>query len=227
MEAIWSRFLPAYRPLVDVIAEGRIGEPLLVEADFGFRRPVDPDHRHFASTSVAGRCSTSGSIRCSCAPWCSVPSSMWRPTAWWARPGIDESVAALLRHPGDGWAWSRPRFRVGMTCTARIAGTDGVIEIPALMHCPELAHGDGSGRRRGIDASYEGNGLRFEIDEVHRCLEGRDREPGDVTGRALALAGSSTGSGRRSGWSFPGSDISRGGGIERHRAGARGIDDRW
>ena len=43
MEAIWSRFLPAYRSLVDVIGEGRIGEPLLVEADFGFRRPVDPD----------------------------------------------------------------------------------------------------------------------------------------------------------------------------------------
>ena len=40
MEAIWSRFLPAYRSLVDVIGEGRIGEPLLVEADFGFRRPV-------------------------------------------------------------------------------------------------------------------------------------------------------------------------------------------
>src|SRR5271155_3664814 len=48
MEAIWSRFLPAYRSLVDVIGAGRIGEPQLVEADFGFRRPVDPAHRHFA-----------------------------------------------------------------------------------------------------------------------------------------------------------------------------------
>ena len=39
---------PPTGSLVDVIGEGRIGDPLLVEADFGFRRPVDPEHRHFA-----------------------------------------------------------------------------------------------------------------------------------------------------------------------------------
>ena len=42
MEAIWSRFLPSYRSLVEVVGSGRIGEPLLVEADFGFRRPSIP-----------------------------------------------------------------------------------------------------------------------------------------------------------------------------------------
>ena len=47
MDAIWSRFLPTYRILVDLIGEGRIGEPLLVEADFGYRMPVDPEHRLF------------------------------------------------------------------------------------------------------------------------------------------------------------------------------------
>ena len=47
MEAIWSRYLPAYRSLVDIIGEGRVGEPLLVEADFGFRRPLEPGHRLF------------------------------------------------------------------------------------------------------------------------------------------------------------------------------------
>src|SRR6202044_3508148 len=54
MEAIWSRFLPAYSSLVEVIGEGRIGEPLLVEADFGFRRPVEPAHRHFAAELGGG-----------------------------------------------------------------------------------------------------------------------------------------------------------------------------
>ena len=47
MEAIWSRFLPSYRAIVDVLGAGRVGEPLLVEADFGFRRPVDPEDRLF------------------------------------------------------------------------------------------------------------------------------------------------------------------------------------
>ena len=47
MEAMWSRFLPTYRTLVEVLEQGRIGEPLLVEADFGFGRPVAPEHRLF------------------------------------------------------------------------------------------------------------------------------------------------------------------------------------
>ena len=47
MEALWSRFLPSYRVLAELLREGRIGEPLLVEADFGFRLPVMPEHRLF------------------------------------------------------------------------------------------------------------------------------------------------------------------------------------
>ena len=47
MEAMWSRFLPGHAPLSDVLADGQIGEPRLVEADFGFRSPVDLAHRHF------------------------------------------------------------------------------------------------------------------------------------------------------------------------------------
>ena len=47
MEAMWTRFLPSYRALSDVLDAGRIGEPLLAEGDFGFRAPVDPTHRHF------------------------------------------------------------------------------------------------------------------------------------------------------------------------------------
>ena len=45
MEAIWSRFLPAYVALRDLLADGRIGEPQVVEADFGFALPFDPSHR--------------------------------------------------------------------------------------------------------------------------------------------------------------------------------------
>ena len=47
MEAMWTRFLPSYERLAQVIADERIGQPLMVEADFGFRSEIDPDHRHF------------------------------------------------------------------------------------------------------------------------------------------------------------------------------------
>src|SRR5690606_33947029 len=47
MEALWSRFLPTYRALRDVLDSGSLGEQLVVEADFGFHLPVDPEHRLF------------------------------------------------------------------------------------------------------------------------------------------------------------------------------------
>ena len=106
MEAIWSRYLPAYRSLVDVIGEGRIGDPLLVEADFGFRRPVEPDHRHFDWSSAAARCSTWGSIRSSCARWCWARSSTWWPTASSARPASTKSRRCVAPCRGGDWASS-------------------------------------------------------------------------------------------------------------------------
>ena len=67
IEAMWSRFLPAYRALVSVLASGAIGEPLTVEADFGFHVPVQPDHRLFDLRLGGGALlSTSGSTRSNC-----------------------------------------------------------------------------------------------------------------------------------------------------------------
>jgi predicted dehydrogenase len=47
MEAMWSRFLPGYRAIQDALSEAHIGEPLLVEADFGFRTSVADGRRLF------------------------------------------------------------------------------------------------------------------------------------------------------------------------------------
>jgi hypothetical protein len=88
--------------------------------------------------------------------------------------GVDEVVGGVLEHPDGGMGVIKAGLRVGMTCSARIAGTHGVIDIPALMHCPDEITVSVFGSSETIDGSYEGNGLRFEIDEVHRCLaEGR------------------------------------------------------
>ena len=45
-----------------------------------------------------------------------------------------------------------------------------MIVLPAFMHCPDhLVVRTPAGEER-IDASWEGEGLRFQVEEVHRCL---------------------------------------------------------
>ncbi|WP_406831733.1 Gfo/Idh/MocA family oxidoreductase [Pedococcus sp. KACC 23699] len=45
MEAMWTRYLPQSDTLRQILAEGLIGRPHLVHADFGLQMPYDPDHR--------------------------------------------------------------------------------------------------------------------------------------------------------------------------------------
>jgi predicted dehydrogenase len=100
MEAIWSRFLPAYRSLVDIIGEGRIGEPLLVEADFGFRRPVDPSHRHFARELGGGALLDLGIYPIQLCTLILGPIERVVGDGVVGETGVDEVVTALLHHAG-------------------------------------------------------------------------------------------------------------------------------
>jgi predicted dehydrogenase len=189
MEAIWSRFLPAYRSLVDVIGEGRIGEPLLVEGDFGFRRPVDPAHRHFAPELGGGALLDLGIYPIQLCTLVLGPVARVVADGVVGETGVDEVVTALLHHRGEGLGVVKAALRVGLTCTARIAGTDGVIDLPAMMHCPNSLTVSSPAGVEHVDASYEGNGLRFEIDEVHRCLrEGRTESTVVPLNESIALA---------------------------------------
>jgi predicted dehydrogenase len=47
MEAIWTRFLPSTRKVLELRESGELGNLLNVHADFGFRKEFDPDHRLF------------------------------------------------------------------------------------------------------------------------------------------------------------------------------------
>jgi predicted dehydrogenase len=189
MEAIWSRFLPAYRALVDVVGSGRIGEPLLVEADFGFRRPVDPDHRLFRADLGGG-----GLLDLGIYPvqLCTLLLGRVEDVAAQGvigETGVDEAVAAVLRHGHGRLGVIKAALRINMSCSARVSGSDGVIEIPALMHCPNALRVLSPAGVDDVDASYEGNGLRFEIDEVHRCLaDGRTESDVMPLGETLGLA---------------------------------------
>ncbi len=189
MEAIWSRFLPAYRSLVEMIRDGRIGEPLLVEGDFGFRRPMEPDHRLFDVALGGGALLDLGIYPIQlCSLVLGTPEHVVADGVV-GETGVDEVVAAVLRHPGAKLGLVKAAIRVGMSCTARISGTDGWIDLPALMHCPNFLTVTTPAGPERIDGSYEGNGLRFEIEEVHRCLsEGSTESSVMPLDETLALA---------------------------------------
>lgn len=180
MDAIWSRFLPAYRLLVEVLAEGRIGEVRMVEADFGFRVPVvDPTHRLFDPLQGGGALLDLGIYPvqlCSLVLGPVVEHVVADGAI--GSTGVDEEVVAVLRHAGDRFGVVKASLRTSLSCRARIAGTDGSIELPAFHHMPTSLTVVTTAGREKVDCPFEGDGLRFEIAEVHRCLaEGLTESP--------------------------------------------------
>ncbi len=170
MEAIWTRFLPSYQLLHNLISEDEIGTPLLVEADFGFRAPIDPEHRLFDRQLGGGALLDLGIYPLQlCSSVLGAPDSL-RATGTVGATGVDEIVAATLHHPNGSIGVIKAALRIGMSCTARISGTDGWIDLPAFMHDPRHIRVSGRSGDRTIETDYEGDGLRFEIAEVHRCL---------------------------------------------------------
>ena len=147
MEAMWSRFLPAYVALRDLLDEGRIGEPLLVEADFGWRSPVVPTDRHYDLEQGGGALLDLGVYTVQlCTLVLGTPDAVVA-QGHVGSTGVDEVSAAVLHYPDGRLGVVKSAIRTPLTCTARIAGTEGSIDLPAFMHCPDhLVVRDADGR---------------------------------------------------------------------------------
>ena len=170
MEAVWSRFLPAYRSLGEVLKEGTIGEVRMVEASFGFAAPVMPGHRLFDPAQGGGSLLDVGIYPLQLCSLVLGPPDRVTAGAHVGETGVDEQLAAVLHHPGGALGIVSSAITTNLRNDARIVGERGVIEFPPFMHCPDhlLVHGP-TGTTR-IEAAWEGDGLRFQIEEVHRCL---------------------------------------------------------
>ena len=92
-----------------------------------------------------------------------------------------------------------------LACTARISGTDGWIDLPAFMHTPlHLDVTDPRGHER-LERPYQGEGLRFEAAEVHRCLRaGLTESPVMPLDETLTLAATLDAVRERIGLVYPG-----------------------
>jgi predicted dehydrogenase len=205
MEGIWSRFLPAYRSLMAVLNAGTIGKPLLVEADFGFHQPFDPTHRLYDLARGGGGLLDLGIYPLQLCSLVLGECDELVANGVLGSTGVDEQVAAVLHYPGNEQGVIKAAIRARMGCTARIAGSKGTIEIPRYMHCPDSIIVKSASGAQVIDGSYEGHGLRFEVEEVHRCLtQGLTESPTMPLVETVQLASTLDEIRRQIGLVFPG-----------------------
>jgi predicted dehydrogenase len=191
MEAMWSRFLPSWQLVRHLVDEGAIGDVLVVQAELGFRRPIDPEHRLFARALGGGAILDLGVYPVSFTSFLLGTPDEVVAHGHIGETAVDEQFAAVLHHPGGQLGVVAGALRAALGSTVRVTGTDGWLRLPAMMHAAtHVDVGDASGGRERLEAPYEGEGLRYQAVEVHRCLRaGLTESPVMPLDETIAVAG--------------------------------------
>ena len=174
MEALWTRFLPAMRRLIELIDGGTIGEVRMVSAQLGFPSEPDPSSRLFDPALAGGALLDLGVY-----PLALASQLLGRPVevasaATLGATGVDEQCALLLRYERGRIASLGASLRNLALNEAHIAGSGGEIRVHGPLNQPQALTitpaRDGASGAYTVHAPFAGNGLQEQAAEAMRCL---------------------------------------------------------
>lgn len=180
MEAMWTRFLPQMTMIRELIAEGRIGRPRLVEATHHQALPDDPTHRLNDPALGGGAVLDLGVY-----PISFAIDVLGAPTAVAAAgtlsdQGVDTQMGIVMTHAGGTQSTVHFALDVRSPNTASIIGEDGRIDIDATWYTPttwRLRDRDGAVVEE-FDGREELAGYAHEVRAFEAMVESGDHEGG-------------------------------------------------
>lgn len=172
MEAMWTRFLPHVVAIREMIANGELGEIVVVEADHGKWFEQDSSSRLFAP-ELGG----SALLDLGVYPVSFASMILGRPdrVAAMVDPsftGVDGQASMLFGYPSGAQAVLTCTSAARTATRACIAGKLARIEIDGDFYAPtsfRLITRDGEESR--FEFAHEGRGLRHQAVEVARCID--------------------------------------------------------
>jgi predicted dehydrogenase len=168
MEAMWTRFVPPFRKLREWLNSGIIGEVKMVQANFCFSAPFNPQGRLYNIELGGGALLDAGVYPVSLA---SLVFGGKKPEAlkslmYLGKTGVDEEVSALLSYGGPRMA----SLSAAGVNDGWIYGTQGCIHLPDFVfsHSADL-HLYGRYQYH-YEPEFLSNGYNYEAEELMNCL---------------------------------------------------------
>ncbi|MET7424805.1 Gfo/Idh/MocA family oxidoreductase [Dactylosporangium sp. NPDC005555] len=136
MEAMWSRFLPHYDIVRQLIADGTLGDVQTVISDHGQHFDIEPTHRLLNPALAGGALLDLGIYPISFTSFVlGVPDGI-QATGTMTTTGVDAQVSAVLRTGSAHGIISTTQTAASPT-TASISGTAGRIELSGPFYQPQ------------------------------------------------------------------------------------------
>ena len=174
MEAFWTRFLPQYVRLTEIIDSGQIGNICTISADFGFKMADPPAPRLYDPLLGGGALLDIGIY-----PVFLAVNLLGRPSEINAlmvpfTTGVDQQIVANMRFENGALANLQATFLSDTPVEAVINGTIGRIRITNRFHNASsriFLSVNGSAEEEINVHRESGYGYQFEARHVQACLE--------------------------------------------------------
>lgn len=169
MEAMKTGFLPAVRKAKQWIAEGGIGEPRLLRADFCFQGPTDPADRLMNPELAGGAVLDVGIYPLHLARFLFGEATAISAAGTRAATGVEDSVSMISKHENGASAAMTCSFRAEEAMDAVVQGTAGEIRIPKF-HAGVRAELRRGGEILEVYENHSAGMVKGEIEAVMDAL---------------------------------------------------------
>ncbi|MBN1759618.1 MAG: Gfo/Idh/MocA family oxidoreductase [Chitinispirillaceae bacterium] len=189
MEALWTRFLPSFRKVKELVDSGAIGEMRIIEADFCLNVPHNPEHRIWNPDAGGGSLLDIGIYPLFAAMTLGSPVSVITANAKLDDNGIDTFCSMQCAHEKGERSLLYSTITTGGRNELLLHGSNGQLLLNSWWHTPtsiDLLRADCATEH--LTFNIPGNGYQYEAAEVMRCLiEGKTESPQWSTGHSKRL----------------------------------------
>ncbi len=180
MEALWTRFLPHYQYVIDIVKNEKYGKLKQLEADFGFYQQFDSENRLFRKEVGGGSLLDIGIY-----PIFAALSTLGIPqniaaNATFFENGADSSCEMVF-HYNDAKAYLKGTLLENTPIMAIFTFENAILTINRPFHGPSNITISQNNIQETIDFDYNTHGYSFEIEHFNQLLNSNLKESGIMT----------------------------------------------
>jgi len=175
MEALWSKFLPHYKKLQELLLQKTLGDIKSVLVNFGFKTSDKSPQRLFDPSLGGGTLLDIGIYNVFFTMSVLGKPDLIEATMIPSPTGVDEQIAVLFKYKDGAMAQLFSSFTTNLPIQAEINGTEGCITLTTRFYEPSATiqlYRQMPGEKEIIPVEKEtGTGYHYEARHVNECLK--------------------------------------------------------
>lgn len=178
MEAFWTRFIPSFLKVLEIVQSGELGALKMVRADFAFNAPWEPEERNYNVALGGGSLLDIGIYPIFLTLMTLGKPSEMNTMARFSPTGSEESILMSFGYPGGQIASLCSSFGFTSPVQADFCFEEGLVRLNRHFHIPTTVSYLRNGEdERLIDFGVDpGFGYQYEAAHVMQCLDEGKKE---------------------------------------------------